>query len=182
MPPAHLESAQQPTAADDLDAFVVLVQQHNKQASMIRSGEDPPVTLRAPRPSTTRKLILIVDDDRALCQLIREALEANGYAAHVEHNGAAALQFMREDYTLSQFVGTARLPSLIMVSWELPAKDGFHLVGQLMTNPNSKLRGIEIMILSSHESDAPGVLHLDADDFDEEKLLTMVRSRVESTT
>ena len=182
---AHLESgefvattpAHHVTA--ELDAFVEIVREHNAQAAMIRNSDEEKErrdTLRSPKPNTAHKLVLVVDDDRELCELIRDALEKHMFRVHVEYEGTEALEWMRGDILLSQYLDASnpRVPSLILVDWELPAKSAFGFVHALQTNTIT--RAVDVGILSSTPSDTPWVLHLEAENFDEEKLLSFVRT------
>ncbi len=64
--------------------------------------------------------ILIIDDDQALCRLLKKCLETEGIAADLAHNGKDGLQqALRESY------------QLIVLDIMLPEMDGFQVLEEL---------------------------------------------------
>ena len=95
--------------------------------------------------------ILVVDDESALRQLVREILEQEGY--HVETAGdcAQALERFR----------TAQ-PDAVLLDVMLPDGDGFTLLGQLQA-----VRDVPVLFLSARDEDEARLrgLGLGADDY-----------------
>jgi len=63
--------------------------------------------------SPVRPVILVADDDRALCDLLREFLEEEGYAVVCAGTGQAALAIIE-----------AGDPDLLLLDWRLSGLDG----------------------------------------------------------
>lgn len=73
---------------------------------------------------TSRKKILIVDDDPHSRKLEEALLRACGYAVRSVESGQAALRALAAD-----------LPDLILLDVMMPGLDGFEVVRQLKANP-----------------------------------------------
>jgi signal transduction histidine kinase/CheY-like chemotaxis protein len=82
--------------------------------------------------------VLIVDDDRGFCQLVRRVLEASerGVKVHYAYDGADALQMMR----LQQ-------PDLVLLDLNLPSMDGFQLLERLKKEP--ELANVPVVLLTA---------------------------------
>lgn len=95
--------------------------------------------------------ILIVDDERALCEMIRAFLSQAGYIPCTAANCAEALAVFR-----------AEQPDAVLLDVMLPDGDGFSLFGQLRT-----LRDVPTLFLSARDEDAARLqgLGLGADDY-----------------
>lgn len=66
-----------------------------------------------------RPRILVVDDDDATCELLREALTDEGYAVATVPHGAAALELVRHHQ-----------PAVILCDLRMPIMDGWSFVEQ----------------------------------------------------
>ncbi len=73
------------------------------------------------QPTPTSR-ILIVDDDRALCQLLAEYLRREGFAVDVAHDGEAALLQLRNP---------ALRPDLLILDVMMPGRDGLDTLREL---------------------------------------------------
>ncbi|MDL2218967.1 response regulator transcription factor [Ruminococcaceae bacterium OttesenSCG-928-O06] len=62
----------------------------------------------------TNKRIMIVDDDKNICELLRLYLEKEGYDTHLAHDGEAAFNAF-EDYS----------PDLVLLDIMMPKQDGW---------------------------------------------------------
>ena len=95
--------------------------------------------------------ILIVDDERALCEMIRAFLAQAGYATATAGSCAEALTVFR-----------AEQPDAVLLDVMLPDGDGFSLFGQLRA-----LRDVPTLFLSARDEDAARLqgLGLGADDY-----------------
>ncbi len=76
-------------------------------------------TVNLKAPGVTRK-VLIAEDDEALGNLIREALEANGYEVDLVGDGKSALEKFNEDPT-----------AIVVTDMEMPVMDGYELITHL---------------------------------------------------
>lgn len=66
-----------------------------------------------------RPRVLVIDDDDAICDLLRDALTDEGYAVATVPHGAAALELMKHDQ-----------PAVILCDLRMPIMDGWSFVEQ----------------------------------------------------
>ncbi len=95
--------------------------------------------------------VLVIDDDRELCGLIRDYLEPLGYEVLVEHDGPSGLAR-----------ATAEELSAVILDVMLPGMDGFEVLKQLRGKS-----GVPILMLTSRgeETDRIVGLEMGADDY-----------------
>ena len=95
--------------------------------------------------------ILVVDDESALRQLVREILEQEGYQVETAGDCAQALERFR----------TVQ-PDAVLLDVMLPDGDGFTLLGQLQA-----VRDVPVLFLSARDEDEARLrgLGLGADDY-----------------
>jgi PAS domain S-box-containing protein len=113
---------------------------------------------------TSRPLILVVDDDPAVCSYLLQFLEAEGWRAAAATDGESALRAARE---LS--------PDLITMDLLMPSMDGRAVMNVLRGDP--ELRHVPILVISAIPEGDPG--WGDAalpKPIDEDKLLETVHS------
>ena len=72
--------------------------------------------------TATTPRILIVDDDRALCQLLAEYLRREDFVVDVAHDGEAALALLRNQATR---------PDLLILDVMMPGRDGLDTLREL---------------------------------------------------
>ena len=70
-------------------------------------------------PSATRPRILVIDDDDAVCEVLREALSDEGYAVATVPHGAAALELVKHHQ-----------PAVIILDLRMPIMDGWSFAEQ----------------------------------------------------
>jgi len=80
--------------------------------------------------------ILIVEDDPALRESLRQTLEEGGYAARTADTGAAAFDAL----------GAGQRPCLILLDLAMPGMDGWTFLQQARRQP--AMAGIPIVVLS----------------------------------
>ena len=76
---------------------------------------------------TSRKVVLVVDDDQRLVQGLQDYLESQGYVVYTANDGVQA-------YPLA----SARHPSLIILDIDMPMTDGFKALQRLRAEPETK--------------------------------------------
>jgi two-component system chemotaxis sensor kinase CheA len=93
----------------------------------------------APRPSSPRSPILVVDDSLTTRMLEQSILESAGYRVELATSGEEALEKAR-----------AERYGLFLVDVEMPGMDGFELLERLQSNP--ELRHIPTILVTSRTS------------------------------
>ncbi len=78
------------------------------------------MTTTAARSEPTRTRVLIIDDDRKLCRLVKEYLEPMGYAVSAAHGGPEGLDLARVETF-----------DAIILDGMLPGLDGFEVLKEL---------------------------------------------------
>lgn len=101
------------------------------------------------------KRILIIEDEVAIAELIRDYLELNGYHCELVHNGFKAWQMVRQD---------RKRYDLILLDVMLPAADGFQLCKQFR---NELSLDIPILLVTARQQDVDKMIGFDrgADDY-----------------
>jgi len=74
--------------------------------------------------STTRPLILVVDDEPSIVSFVREALEDEGYTVATAQDGPSAITAARQSQ-----------PALVLVDMVMPSMSGVELIHQLLADP-----------------------------------------------
>jgi len=106
--------------------------------------------------SKSRGRILVVDDDQAICELIKSALETNGFTAEVCEN---------EDDVKISIGSPDGLPDAILMDASMPGIDGISLCRHIKQNPATA--SIPIMIVSAYDDEKTrhDAMLFGADDF-----------------
>jgi two-component system phosphate regulon response regulator PhoB len=102
----------------------------------------------------TRKHILIVDDERDLCELLSYNLGRAGYETAVVHTGRAALEAV-----------SARTPDLVILDVMLPELSGTEVASRIRTNPATASLPILMLTAKTEEVDQIVGLTVGADDY-----------------
>lgn len=102
--------------------------------------------------SSEAKTVLIVEDERAIVEILKFNLKRAGYAPLEAMDGEAGLKLAREAD-----------PDLILLDLMLPKLDGFEVCKQLRTEGNT----VPILMLTAREGEQDKVLGLEsgADDY-----------------
>src|SRR5712692_2305937 len=149
-----------PTCGTVWDAAVCLESPH--RAGVVQSRR---LTLR-PRP----KMVLVVEDDTALQEVLRDVLERAGYAVAIAADGAAGLQRVRDG-------GVA----LILLDLMLPEVDGLEVCRRLRDQEADTYTPIVMVTALAHAADRHAGFTAGADDyiakpFDVDELLDRVHA------
>lgn len=119
-----------------------------------------------------RGKVLIVEDDRAICNFIRRVLEANGYEALIVHTGREAISML-----------TSHCPDVMLLDLGLPDMDGLQVLTQLR-----KWSLLPVVVVSARTDESEKVRALDegADDyitkpFGTSELLARIRTAIRHT-
>jgi len=103
---------------------------------------------------TMNSSILIVDDESSIREMLRMALESNGFQVE-EANSAKSAQDKID----------VKLPDLLLLDWMMPGTSGVELVRRL--RKESKTKKLPIIMLTAKDGDEHSIQALDtgADDF-----------------
>ncbi len=111
--------------------------------------------------------ILVVDDDRNICELIRLYLEKEGFSVTMAHDGQAAITQFKES-----------TPSVVLLDVMLPKMDGFQVCREIR-----RISNIPIIMLTAKGETFDKVLGLElgADDymvkpFDNKELVARIKA------
>ena len=88
--------------------------------------------------------VLVVDDDRALCDVIEAALVGEGLSVRVAYNGKQCLEAVAEE-----------LPGVVVLDVTMPVMDGFKTLDALRQNPKTNL--LPVIMLTGNPGE-PGEL------------------------
>lgn len=127
--------------------------------------------MESPACPFRRKTILVVEDDRSTSDLVRDALEAEGYRCVPASEGHLALEMAREER-----------PSLITLDLDLPDTDGHAVLHGLRQDETT--RNIPVVVISAFarmlpEPDRAGLAGMLAKPFDPAVLAGTVRSALD---
>ena len=87
----------------------------------------------------SRKRILVVDDDRSICQLYRTALTLSGFSVEVAADGFGAL--LKID---------AQKPDLIVLDLQMPRVDGLSVLDELRANTDTEEIPVVVVTGADH--------------------------------
>lgn len=103
-----------------------------------------------------QETILVVDDEPAIVQVIRERLEGAGYRVRAAADGESALAAVEQE-----------LPDLLILDLMLPDLDGFEVLRRLRQGADDAAGGLPVIVLTARDDDVDVVvgLELGADDY-----------------
>lgn len=95
--------------------------------------------------------MLLVDDDRELCQMLVEYLAADGYDVRCAHDGFRGLEAVRE-----------QVPAIVVLDITMPGMDGFETLRRLRLAST-----VPVLMLTARGDDVDRIvgLELGADDY-----------------
>lgn len=89
--------------------------------------------------SNLKKNILLVEDDRAVCDLVSQILEAHGFHTICAPDGEVALKI------LESFI-----PDLVILDLHLPKVDGHQFLARLPKLTERLKRELPVVLMSGH--------------------------------
>ncbi len=81
------------------------------------------------------RYLLLVDDMRVICELLADALTAEGFTVRTSMNGKQALEAIR-----------LRTPALIIIDQVMPGKDGL----QTLREAQELIEGVPVIMISGY--------------------------------
>ena len=90
------------------------------------------------RAEARRQTVLVIDDDREVCESLRTLLQLDGYKVKTARDGQDALEQLR---------GGLR-PCIILLDLVMPAMDGQHFRAEQLRDP--EFAHIPVVVLSGH--------------------------------
>ena len=116
--------------------------------------------------------ILVVEDDRRICNFFKTVLEANHYDVLLAHTGSEAYSMI-----------TSQCPDVVLLDLGLPDMDGLHILKSVR-----EWSSMPVLVVSArtHEKDKVEALELGADDyitkpFGTSELLARIRTAIRHT-
>jgi CheY-like chemotaxis protein/phosphoribosyl 1,2-cyclic phosphodiesterase len=88
--------------------------------------------------SVDGETVLVVDDEAEIVSLLLATLAPEGYRLLAAHDGETALRLARSER-----------PSLILLDWRMPGKDGLQVCRALRDDPDPELRRIPVVLLTA---------------------------------
>jgi len=113
-------------------------------------------------PSNT---IVVVDDEEAICEAVKEVLEERGYSVEVAGNGVHAMAIVNL---------MASHPRLVILDLSMPWMDGAAMLAALRSDP--ALARIPVIISTADPSPAPQGVPVMKKPFDFDVLLETIRA------
>jgi sigma-B regulation protein RsbU (phosphoserine phosphatase) len=116
--------------------------------------------------------ILVVDDDAISRRVLAQLLTAAGYKCRVCKDGSEALEIIH-----------ARLPSLLLLDFDMPGLNGAEVLTRLRSDHNPAVAQIPVIMLTGHGSEESEVscLQAGADDFVTKPVnAAVLRARIET--
>jgi len=101
-----------------------------------------------------KRKILVIEDDRAISELITYNLEREGYEIACLYDGAQAVDFINK-----------RKPDLIILDLMLPEVDGIEICRTIKSDAKTKQIPIVMLTAKSEEADVVVGLQMGADDY-----------------
>lgn len=97
--------------------------------------------------------VLVIDDDKELCALMKKCIEQENLSAIIAHEGVAGLRLLEDNKELC---------SLVILDVMMPGLDGFHVLKKIRETSN-----VPVLMLTakSDEGDKVSGLRLGADDY-----------------
>jgi DNA-binding response OmpR family regulator len=86
-----------------------------------------------------RPIIVVADDDRDICELIKIQLERHGYQVFLADNGKAALELISEHH-----------PAVALLDIMMPKLSGLEVARQVRDNPGTS--AVSIVLISARGS------------------------------
>jgi len=107
----------------------------------------------ADKPNFT---ILVVDDSRAMVQLIGIHLKNSNFTVHTAFDGAQALTAVKEN-----------TPDLILMDWDMPVMSGIDAIKAIHEMDEGKYKNIPIVIVTAkgQKEDVLGAVEVGARDY-----------------
>lgn len=121
--------------------------------------------------SQEKKRILVIDDETALCEVLKARLETFGYSVSVAHNGQKGWDQMLQE-----------LPDVILLDIRMPEEDGYTFLRKLRSyrdpeNParEQKIRSLPVIVMTAT---GEGMKSL----FEQERISAYITKPIDSST
>jgi len=88
--------------------------------------------------AATAETVLIVDDDPDVVRLLTQTLQHEGFRLLSANDGESALRIARAEH-----------PSLILLDWRLPSRDGLEVCRALRAEADPQLRNVPLVLLTA---------------------------------
>lgn len=102
----------------------------------------------------SKPVVLLIDDERAYAEVIRDALESYGIEVRLAHNAMEALEVYQQ-----------KIPDLILLDVMMPEIDGLTLLKWLREHSEKERIPIHIVSAKAQEKDRDAAIKAGADGF-----------------
>ena len=99
---------------------------------------EPAAVAHTIRAAATTATVLIVDDEPDIVDLVTASLRADGYHLLSAYDGDSALRIARTER-----------PSLILLDWRMPGRDGLEVCRALRAEADPQLRDVPVVLLTA---------------------------------
>ncbi|MCM8811427.1 MAG: response regulator transcription factor [Candidatus Omnitrophica bacterium] len=103
---------------------------------------------------TSRRKILVVEDEKNIIQIVTYNLEKEGYQTVLAKDGEAALEKLKQE-----------TPDLVILDLMLPKVDGLEVCRQIRANPKTAYLPVIMLTAKTQETDRVVGLEVGADDY-----------------
>lgn len=104
----------------------------------VAGREETAALAHAGEAAAAAETVLIVDDEPEIVALVRAVLAPEGYRLLSALDGDTALRLARAVH-----------PSLILLDWRMPGRDGLEVCGTLRAEADSQLRDVPVVLLTA---------------------------------
>src|SRR5262245_44100530 len=102
-----------------------LVTEESSHVEQLGNHDSPPAD---PRKTDASRIVLVVDDDPDLLDVVRFALEGEGFGVETAENGEKALAHLR----------TGLRPALVLLDLMMPVMNGWKFLDEVAKTPALK--------------------------------------------
>ena len=101
-----------------------------------------------------RLSIVIIDDDKTICKLLKDELSLRKFDVHLAKNGQAVVKLAKR-----------KKPDVILLDWVMPGKDGLETLCDLKYNKRTGQIPVFMLTAKNKISDIDRAFDIGADDY-----------------
>jgi DNA-binding response OmpR family regulator len=101
-----------------------------------------------------RLSVLIIDDDKNICKLLKDELVLRGFSVYLAKNGRAGIKLAK-----------SKQPDAILLDWVMPGKDGLETLCDLKYNKHTGSIPVFMLTAKNKIADIDRAFDIGADDY-----------------